>query len=136
MHKQENTSIKGDNQHFSAVLSPLTLSKLIGKHCQQFIGANKRYRENRKCDRPTPSKSDRSIDGPGSDHLLIDMKPDRVPGLTGNMNIPQRHKIPNDPIQIMGFYINGQERHVIAMRVKIIQIHQQNRESHLHQEGC
>ena len=38
------------------------------------------------------------------------MKPGRVPGLTGDMDIPQLHKIPNDPIQIMDFYINGQNR--------------------------
>ena len=31
------------------------------------------------------------------------MKPGRVSGLTGDMDIPQRHKIPNVPIQ------NGQE---------------------------
>ena len=35
------------------------------------------------------------------------MKLERVPSLTGDMNIPKRHKIPNDAIQIMDFYRNG-----------------------------
>ena len=72
VHKQENASSKGDNQHFSAVLSPLTLSKLLGKHFPQFIGANKRYQENRKFDKPTPSKADGGIDGP--DKFLYELQ--------------------------------------------------------------
>ena len=72
MHKQENTSSKGDNQHFSAVLSPLTLPKLLGKHFPQFIGANKRYQENRKFDKPTPSKADGGIDG--TDKFLYELQ--------------------------------------------------------------
>ena len=102
-----------------AVFSPLTLSKLLRKHFQQFISANKRYQENRKFDKLTPSNADRDIDGPGRDHLLIDVKPDRVPGLTGDMDIPQRYKIPNDPTKMMDLYTDG-IKHVFPNFVKKI----------------
>ena len=103
IQKQKVASSKGFNQHMSAILSLLIWPKVFGKDFEQFIGAYKRFQETKKFDKPTLSKADRGIDGPERDRPFIDMKPGRVLGLTGDMDIPQRHKIPNVPMK------NGQE---------------------------
>ena len=100
---QKDASSKDFNHHMSAILSLLIWPKVYGKDFEQFIGVYKRFQETKKFDKLTFSKADRGIDGPERDHLFINMKPGRVPGLTGDIDIPQRHKIPNVPIQ------NGQE---------------------------
>ena len=62
IHKQENASSKGDNQHFSVVLSPITLPKVFKKDFEQFIGAYKRFQETKKLGKPTFSRAEMNVD--------------------------------------------------------------------------
>ena len=63
IQKQKDAASKGFNQLISAVLPPLTLSKVFGKDSNQFIGAYKRFQETKTFDKSTFSQANINIDG-------------------------------------------------------------------------